>query len=70
MGLDNLICTSDDADTRAAAASNSEDVTMNTSKIWATGEFEFEADMRRLDNAVCIPYATHIPQYGHYNYRM
>lgn len=52
VGVDNLILPSEEAIEVTRNSNKSQDVNMGNSKKWGVGELEFEAEMRKLDNAV------------------
>jgi len=51
VGVDNLILPSEEAIEVTRNSNKSQDVNMGNSKKWGVGELEFEAEMRKLDNA-------------------
>lgn len=62
LGLDNLVLPSDEARRKAYEAANSGSAVQagggdadGTKRKWRAGELEFEALMRRLENAVSQP---------------
>ena len=52
VGLDNLVMPSEEAIEITRNNASAQDCNMGNTKKWAAGEMEFEAEMRKLDNAV------------------